>query len=54
LPSRRVGASNKVTGAACEFVELRTYLVQYRVADVADPLLHATAIDGPQLEHQGD
>lgn len=47
LPSPRVGPSHRLSGAACEFVELRAHLVQRRGADVADPLLHATAIDGP-------
>jgi hypothetical protein len=47
LPSRRVEPSSRLWGAACEFVKLRKHLVQHRCADVADPLLHTTAIDRP-------
>jgi hypothetical protein len=47
LPSRRVEPSSRLRGAACEFVELRKHLAQHRCADVADPLLHATAINRP-------
>jgi hypothetical protein len=52
LPSRGVEPSSRLRGAACEFVELCKHLVQHRCADVADPLLHTTAIDGPYLKYQ--
>src|SRR5688572_25814077 len=54
LPSPRVRPSNRLPGAACEFVELRKHRVQHCFADAADTLLDTAAINGPQLEHQGD